>query len=347
MRITRNYWHRTRKLSYRAWVWTTGTGPPSRAETLQPFVGKSVMAGLVGFGVASAWTLAGFLIALAQGTQHQFVEEWVRMQAFFCLGIGMWLLFIARSGTLSNRARRITKDGCSPPRGIADQRWRAAIVLSVGITGTCVFITMGFNAQGVLLGFMWVMCVFICFMAGIVTLHAADLIVVIHNLQKVELKTHRYSPARTPELVALVSYFTFYSLLLTIGFAFACFGTLGGRWTGNPWIVELARWFWPAIYVPACSIALVYPHFVIRRLIQREKERALAPYQRDIDGLLAKYEQLKDEDVQRINTLAQVFDRFSSTPNYVFDFGIATRAVLPHLVNAVVFFAKPLLGQIS
>jgi hypothetical protein len=222
---------------------------------------------------------------------------------------------------------------------------RALIIVAVGLAGTGVFVMMGFNAHGGLLWFMWIMCVFICFLAGIVTLHSADLIVVIHNLQNTEIKAHRYSPARTPELRELVSYFTFFTLVLTIAYAFACFGTLQGRWTGNPTFIRMAQLFWPAIYVPACSIALIYPHIVIHKLIRREKENALASYQRDIDGLLEKYETLKDEDVQRINTLSQVFDRFSSTPNYVFDFGITVRTILPHFVNAAVFFAKPLLGH--
>jgi hypothetical protein len=303
--------------------------------------------GLIGFGVASAWTLLGFFVAWRQGAENHFIAEWQRMQAFFCLGLGTFLLLIAKSGALGERARKITRKGFPSPRGIASERLRAAIVVVVSVTGISVFVTMGFNAQGELLWFMWVMCTFICILAGIVTLHSADLIVIIHNLQNTQVKTHRYSPARTPELRDLVSYFTFFTLILTIAYAFACFGTLQGQWTGNPTFIRTAQLFWPALYVPACSIALIYPHIVIHKLIRREKENALASYQRDIDGLLEKYESLKDEDVQRINTLSQVFDRFSSTPNYVFDFGIAARAVLPHFVNAVVFFAKPLLGHVS
>jgi hypothetical protein len=322
-----------------------GTGVPKRMQGSRGLILRSVVYCLIGFGVASAWTLAGFLIALSQGEGAHFIAEWQRMQAFFCLGLGTFLLLIAKSGVLGHRAKKITRHGSPPPKGIASGRLRASIVFAVGLVGAGVFIMMGFNAHGELLWFMWVMCVFICFLAGIVTLHSADLIVIIHNLQNTEIKTHRYSPARTPALRELVSYFTFFSLVLTIAYAFACFGTLQGRWTGNPTFIEAAQLFWPAIYVPACSIALIYPHLVIHKLIRREKDNALASYQRDIDGLLDKYESLKDEDVQRINTLSQVFDRFSSTPNYVFDFGITVRTVLPHCVNGVVFFAKPLLGQ--
>jgi hypothetical protein len=328
-----------------AWLWTTETGSSQNAHGAQPLILESVIYFVMGFGVAAIWTLAGFLVAWMQSDQNHFVAEWLRMQAFFCLGFGVWLLLIARSGALANRARKITKQGSLPPRGIVNQFLRVSVVFAVGVTGTIVFIMMGFNAHGALLVFMWTMCFFICFLAGLVTLHAVDLIVTIHNLQHTELKTHRYAPARTPELRELVSYFTFFSLILTIAYAFACVGTLQGQWTGNPSFIEVAQLFWPAIYVPACSIALIYPHIVIHKLIQREKDETLTSYQREIDELLENFQTLKDEDVQRINTLSQVFDRFSSTPNYVFDFGIAARTVLPHLVNAGVFFAKPLLGQ--
>jgi len=345
-KITRNYKQRILKDLRRACTWTTtSASSPEPIQADRPLALKSVIYCLIGFCVAAAWTLVGFLIAAIQSDQYHFIAEWQRMQAFFCLGLGVWLLLIARSGVLADRARRITKDGFAPPQGIVDQRLRATIVFAVALTGAVSFIMMGFNARGALLAFMWLMCLFICFLAGLVTLHAADLIVVIYNLQYTELKTYRYSPARTPELREIVSYFSFFTLILTIAYAFACFGTLRGSWTGNHSFIEAVQLFWPAIYVPACSIALIYPHVVVHKLIQHAKDGALATYQRDIDGLLSNYEALSNDDVQRINTLAQVFDRISATPNYVIDFGIAARAALPHFINAAIFFAKPLLGQ--
>jgi len=306
---------------------------------------RTFIYGLIGFAVAGAWTLAGWLIAFIQGDHEHFLAEWGRMQAFFCLWLGAWLLLIGRSGALGERARAIAKDGSPVPRGITDRRVRVLIVASVAAVGSTTFIAMGFNASGSLLVFMWVMCLFICSMAGVVTLQAADLLFVIHNLQTAELKTFRYAPARTPELRDIVSYFSFFTLLLTIAYGFAFVGTLRGHWTGHPAVIGAVQWFWPVIYVPACSVALIYPHIVVHRLIKDAKDGALAFYQRDIDGLLGSYESLNNDDVQRVNTLAQVFDRISATPNYVFDLGIALRTAVPHAVNLAIFLTKPLIAQ--
>jgi hypothetical protein len=290
------------------------------------------------------WTAVGYLISATQHTQDAFIAEWSRMQAFFCIAFGVWLLLIAKSGTLTRRARQITREGARPPQGVLDRRLRVLVITLVGFTGSASFIGMGFNAAGATLVFMWILCVFICFLAGAVTLHTADLLLVIQNLQTTPLKLHLYSPARTPELRAIVSYFTFFTLVLTIAYAFACVGTLKGNWTGDQMLVEAVKMFWPAVYVPVCSIALVYPHIVVHKLIQRVKDTALTSYQNEMDGLLGNYDRLNENEVQRVNTLAQVFDRLSATPDYVIDVGIATRTVLPHLINLAIFFAKPLLG---
>jgi hypothetical protein len=347
-RITRNYRRIAGRLATDGWAWITTT--PIRAELPQEqglFTARSAVYPAVGIAVAATWTLVGFATALLQGDENHFIVEWTRMQAFPCLALGVWLLLIAKSGALRNRLRRLTKEGIAAPEGIMSRRLRVLIVLTVAVAGTIIFINMGFNAKGALLGFMWALCVFICVLAGIVTLHGVEMIAAIHNLQEIELKTFRYAPARTPELRELVSYFTFFSLLFTLAYGFACIGTLNGRWTGNRTFIEAAQWFWPAIYVPVCTIALLYPHFVVHRLIRRSKENTLSSYQRDIDGLLGEYESLDAGRVERINSLAQLFDRISATPNYVFDFGIASRAVLPHLINLAVFLAKPLMSHIS
>jgi hypothetical protein len=103
--------------------------------------------------------------------------------------------------------------------------------------------------------------------------------------------------------------------------------------------------FWPIIYVPICSVALIYPHLAVHRLIQREKEKILLSCQEDMDGLLTRFRDLKTEDIDRTNTLAQLFDRIAATPNYVVDFGIAVRTVLPLLLNVISFFAKAALSH--
>lgn len=347
-RITRNYRRAVGRLAINGWAWITTT--PVRAELPQQeglFTIRSALYPAIGIAVAAAWTLAGFAVASFQGDHKHFIAEWARMQAFPCLALGVWLLLIAKSGALRSRIRKLTKEGIAPSDGIASQWLRAFIILVVAVAGTVIFVSMGFNAKGALLGFMWALCVFICVLAGIVTLHGIDMIVAIHNLQGVDLKTFRYAPARTPELRELVSYFTFFSLLFTLAYGFACVGTLKGQWTGNRAFIEAAQWFWPAIYVPVCTVALLYPHFVVHLLIRRSKDSTLASYQRDIDGLLGDYESLETGQVERINSLAQLFDRISATPDYVIDFGIAARAILPHVVNLAVFLAKPLMSHVS
>jgi hypothetical protein len=130
-----------------------------------------------------------------------------------------------------------------------------------------------------------------------------------------------------------------------MGYAFALLGTLAPTWTGSPHYIEAVRVFWPIIYVPICSVALVFPHLAIHRLIQREKEKTLLSCQEDMDGLLTRFRDLKTEDIDRTNTLAQLFDRIAATPNYVVDFGIAVKTVLPLLVNVISFFAKAALSH--
>ena len=152
-------------------------------------------------------------------------------------------------------------------------------------------------------------------------------------------------PARTPELRGLVSYFTWFTLLVTIGYACAVIATLDDHWTGAPEYIAAVRLFWPLIYVPICTVAMIYPHMVVHRLIQREKEETLLSCERDIDDLLGRFRDLKTEDINRTNTLAQLFDRIAATPDYVVDIGIAARTALPFLVNVLSLFAKSALAH--
>jgi hypothetical protein len=116
--------------------------------------------------------------------------------------------------------------------------------------------------------------------------------------------------------------------------------TLSPNWTGSKEYVDAVRLFWPFIYVPTCSVALIYPHLVVHRLIQREKEKTLLSCERDIDNLLTRYGDLKKEEIDRTNTLAQLFDRIAGTPNYVVDLGIAVRTIIPLVFNILTLLVK-------
>jgi len=203
---------------------------------------------------------------------------------------------------------------------------------------------MGFDATGTSLWFMWVTCAAICTAAGYLTLHAVDILFIVHRLEKGGINVFSYAPARTPEFREIIGYFTTFTAILSVGYAFAFVATLRGHWTGNKQYIEIIQWFWPVVYVPICSLALVYPHVVLHNLVQRAKERILNSYQIQIDRLLTEYQGLKVDDVQRVNNLAQLFDRISATPNYVIDLGVAFRTVIPFAFNLAILFAKPALG---
>jgi hypothetical protein len=199
---------------------------------------------------------------------------------------------------------------------------------------------LGFNAHGIVLAFLWLTCALVCLTAGYVTAHAIEILLAIHKLQRRTIKIFRYAPAQTPALRSLVSYFGSFTLLMTIGYAFALMGTLDPNWTGPRQYVDVVRLGWPMLYVPTCSIALIYPHLVVHRLIRHEKDQTLLSCQRDIDALLQKYADLNKEEIDRTNSLTQLFDRITSTPNYVLDFGVAARTLLPLAVNVASLFAR-------
>jgi hypothetical protein len=299
---------------------------------------------LVGLAVAGVWTLIGVAFAFVQGDFAKFVVEWQDLQAPFLIGLGTCLVLIARSNALAERAARIAKGRLSNPNGLGT--WlRVAIVSGISVVGTASLVWMGFNARGPLLVFMCITTAAICLAAGVVTLHTIDLLVVVHRLQTTGIKAFRYSPARTPELRDLINYFTSFTLLLSIAYSFAFAGTIKGHWTGNPVYIQAVQLFWPLIYVPICSAALLYPHFVMHNLVRAAKEDSLASYQQEIDRLMIDYKGLNNEDVSKINSLAQLFDRISATPDYVVDLGIAVRTCLPLAFNVAILFAKPMLGQ--
>jgi hypothetical protein len=214
------------------------------------------------------------------------------------------------------------------------------VVSSITILGFASLTRMGFNGHGATLIFMWITCACVDFAAALVTLHSLKILAAVHNLQHQDIKVSRYAPARTPELKNVVTYFSSFTLLMTVGYAIALLGTLKGNWTGSKDYVQAIRLFWPLIYVPMCCVVLIYPHVVAHKLIQREKERTLSSYQRDIDKLLSKYGNLKTEEVERTNSLAALFDRITATPDYVIDVGIAVRTILPLAFNLITLVMK-------
>jgi hypothetical protein len=299
----------------------------------------------VALGVAGTWTLIGSIVAHLQGDLGQFISEWQNLQGPFLIGIGTFLVLISRSGALESRARKLAKNGRISASGLANRLLRLFVIGAVLMGGSASIIGMGFNARGWVLGFIWVSCVAVCGAAGVLTLHTIDLLLVVQRLERLGIKIFSYAPARTPELRDLISYFTSFTLVLSIGYLVAFIGIIKGHWTGDPTYIEAVQWFWPLIYVPVCSAALIYPHLVMHRLVKQAKEQTLSSYQIEIDALLIRYPNVEGEDVQKINNLAQLFDRISATPDYVIDLGIAVRTGLPLAFNLAILVTKPILGQ--
>lgn len=301
---------------------------------------------LTGVAVGAIWTLVACGLALLQGDNvRSFLREWTNLQGPFLIALGCWLLLMIQSKSFTARVSRLTVDGSVNPGIFKNRIVRYLIVGSVTVLGFISVSSMGFNGHGAVLVFMWITCLCIDFTAGLVTLHSLEVLTAVNNLQQQEIKASRYAPARTPELRSLVSYFSSFTLLMTVGYAFALLGTIRGGWTGPHDYIQTVRLFWPLIYVPTCCVVLIYPHIVVHKLIQREKERTLSSCQQDMDKLLSKYGNLKTEEVERTNTLAQLFDRVTATPDYVIDVGIAVRTILPLAFNLVTLFLKSFMGQ--
>lgn len=299
----------------------------------------------VAVGTALIWTSVGAAVAYFQGDLTPFLNEWLALQGPFLIGIGTLLVLISTSGALEARAQKLARNDGVAPAGLTNQALRLFVIVAVLLSGTASIIGMGFNAGGATRWFIWFSCVAVCGAAAVLTLHTIDLLLVVYRLEKLGIKTFSYSPARTPELRDIISYFTSFTLILSIGYFFAFIGMIKGHWTGNPAYIEAVLWFWPLVYVPVCSFALIYPHVVMHRLVKQAKERTLGSYQSKIDQLLVDYKDMSGDDVQRINNLAQLFDRISATPDYVVDFGIAVRTFLPLGINVAILMAKPILGQ--
>jgi hypothetical protein len=313
-----------------------GSPRKSEAEEHLPLLLYS----LIGLGVGILWTFIGAAVAFFQGSLPQFEREWWLLQAFPLLGLATVLLLLIRSGTFNRRISKITVDGTIPPKALEGRIMRSVFVCLITIGTTVNLFEEGFNLHGAILVFMHVAGTCLCISVAVISLHVFDLLTIIHNLQHTQIKIFRYAPARTQELRDVVSYFTTFALLLTLGYGLSLIGTAKADWIGHKEYVKAVLFFWPFLYVPACSIALVYPHLVIHRLIRREKEHTLFSYQHEIDDRLSRYSDMTPEDVQRTNALVQLYDRISATPDYVMDWGTAVRTFLPLAFNAVTLIAK-------
>jgi hypothetical protein len=301
---------------------------------------------LTGIAVGMSWTLIACGVAFLQGDDvWAFLHEWMNLQGPFLIALGTWLLLIVRSGSFFERASQLTADDSANLGVFKKRKVRYILVGSITVLGFVSGVRMGFNEHGIVLAFLWITLACYNFVSALVMLHSLELIAVMNNLQKQKLKISRFAPARTPELISIVAYFSSFTLLMTVGYAFNLLGNFKGNWTGSKDYVQAVRLSWPFIDVPICCVVLIYPHIVAHKLIRREKEQMLSSFQQDIDKLLSKYDDLKTEEIERANKLTQLFDRIKATPNYVIDVGIAAKTALPLMFNIATLFIKYYMGQ--
>lgn len=297
---------------------------------------------LTGVAASAVWMAVGCVVTLVQRDNLvEFIWGWINYQGPLLILLGTWLLMMIRSKRFDAGVSGLTADG-SLKRGFVEKRWFRFLLVG-GVTGLTFVsgVLMGFDGRGAVFVFMWLTYFLIEIATGIVTLHALEILVVVHNLQHQDIKLSHYSPARTPQLREVVKYLSTYVLLMTVGEAVGLLGSLKGHWNGPQIYVDIFRWCWPLVYFPTCCIMLIYPHLVVHRLIKKEKEHTLSTYREELEEHLSAPEKKpRISQIERTSHLAQLVDRITASPDYVFDFGIALRTLLPLALNLLTLFFK-------
>ena len=321
--------------------------PRTQSRRTHSLAAEHVKFGLSALFATCVWTSLGAVLSYSCCDLRHFLEGWQRYQAFPALALATWLMLLARSGIFKKRVEQLMQDAGTSPPGLRYRGLRAALVTLIFILAASTSIGMGFDASWPLIAFYWATAVIAGLLAGIVMVHTIHTILTIHQLQNTSVKSFHYAPARTPELKDIVSYFATFALILSIAYFFAFLGTTQGKWLGNPTFIKAVQLFWPIVYVPVCSATLLYPHYVVHRIIHREKERTVLSYQQEIENIIVDYHTLDNEEVQRVNALAQFLDRVIATPNYVVDFGVTLKTLTPLALNIAMVVGKPMLIKIT
>jgi hypothetical protein len=297
---------------------------------------------LTGVVTCAIWMAVGSIIARIQGDEvRSFVQTWTNYQGSSLIILATWLLLMIRSKNFTTDVSGLTSEGSFRLGILGNRLVRFLIVGSITVLGFVIGVRMGFYGRGAVLVFFWFTYFCVELATGLVTLHTLEILIVMRNLQHEDIKLSHYVPASTPKLRSIVKYFSTYILLMTIGLAVSLLGSLKGHWTGPQGFVNAFRWLWPLIYLPTCCFMLIYPHLVVHRLIQEEKERTLSRYQQELeDHLSGKQTNATIGQLERTNNLAQLVDRITASPDYVFDFGIALRTLLPLALNLLTLFFK-------
>ena len=244
---------------------------------------------LTGFAVSAVWMAVGCLLTFSQGDDLRwFIRTWINYQGPFLIWLGTWLLLMIRSGSFKGRVSQLAFDRSVKLEVVSNRFFRFTVAALVTALTFVSGVRMGFDGRGAVLVFE--LFTFFCIevATGLVTLHALEVLVVVHNLQYQNINLSHYAPARTPKLGSVVRYFTTYILLMAIGQALGLWGSIAGHWTGPQRNVDIFRWFWSLFYFPTCSLMLVYTHWIVHRLIRNDKELTLSRYKDELDELLSR-----------------------------------------------------------
>jgi hypothetical protein len=305
--------------------------------------------GLIAIIGAAAWTLLGCLLAAASSSFSMYWREWVFGQAFFAVAAALFLGFLSLSRCFAHTIAELSPQGDLVDHwqsGRAVKITRFAVIAFIFIVGTFSLIKLGFGVRPPTRYFMWLTCAGICFFAGFATWHGIEVLYLATHLSELKVKFFVYSPGETRSLKKLAVYFVIYGLGMTIGYVFAFVGTMSPLWQGNPVWVNTVRAFWPIIYVPLCLTIATYPHLCIFRLIRQEKDRLIVLYQEQINSIIGEGHSLSREDVERINSLADLIKRIDTSPSFAFNFPIALGTAVTYVVNiATLIVPKELLLQ--
>lgn len=283
--------------------------------------------GLIGAGI---WTLLGILTSVPTAGPQAFLREWVLLQGPPLLALGFFLSLLSQSRRLSELSAEL---GCPPESVRLGTRARRTLILCVTLVGTGSLIALGFPARELALIFMWLTCLLICLMASFATSHASDVLLLASKLPNCAERLHLYSPADTPGIRKLAEYIAFFGLIVTIGYCFAFVGTVSGNWTNRSSLVQLVQYFWPMLYVPLCLATLLYPHIAIYRLIRREKDRTISGLQVRMVALASAEDSLSNEEIDRLNALADLIQKIENTPNYPRNLSLVGSLALTLLAN--------------
>jgi hypothetical protein len=306
--------------------------------------------GLIGIVGALVWTLLGCLVSALTGSVSDFWRQWTLIQGFFDVAAAIFLGLLALSPALANTLDELdpseagVEEWTSRPV-IAKSRWTT--IALVTLIGSFTTTQLGFAVPPPALYFMWLTCVGVCFLAGFATWHAVEVLHTANRIEKLKIKFFTYSPGETKSLQRLAAHFVIFGLGMTFGYIFAFIGTMSPLWTGNRVYVRTVQAFWPTIYVPLCLVLVTYPHLILHRLIRKEKDRLIISYQEQINSIIGEGSSLSQQDIEKVNALANLIRKIERSPSFAVNFPIAIGTVFTYLANiGSLIVPKDLVAQI-